>query len=323
LQVLAAIVSRFDCTANDIEWAEISKLSHGLTSDGNHAEPKLFEQYRRRLHADGEDFQMLKGFTVPRSPLGTAALTPPPPWHYAGDVLAVEFWNDPDVSADSLPRGVELDARCGGRSVALFVDCQFTARGDEYLDPARNLCREFIVLLDAKWKGSQIAWCPYAYADNDAAIMRGWIQGYPKKLGVVHQTRTFAATGAASAPVANNGKFAGCLSAHGRLLAEARVVLRERADRLVGLLDRPIVARRHFPRLCADMHDKPAVDEVVLCKMDDLLIANLWVGDGELIFPEAHGEELDMLGPIKVGRGFRFSFSCSISDCVILANLTV
>jgi hypothetical protein len=53
---------------------------------------------------------MLKGFTVPRSPLGTAALTPPPPWHYAGDVLAVEFWSDPEASADILPEDVKLDA---------------------------------------------------------------------------------------------------------------------------------------------------------------------------------------------------------------------
>jgi hypothetical protein len=29
---------------------------------------------------------MLKGFTVPKSPFGQAALTPPPPWHYAGSV---------------------------------------------------------------------------------------------------------------------------------------------------------------------------------------------------------------------------------------------
>jgi Acetoacetate decarboxylase (ADC) len=266
---------------------------------------------------------MLKGFTVPRSPLGTAALAPPPPWHYAGNVLAVEFWNDPDVTAEILPRGVQLDSRCRGRSVALFADCQFTANSDEYLDPARYQCREFFVLLDATWRGSPIAWCPYAYADNDAAIMRGWIEGYPKKRGVVHQTRTFAAASAASAPLANKSRFAGCVSAHGRLLAEARVILHERADHLIGLLDRPVVARRYFPRLCAGVHDKPAVDELVRCIMNNLLITNLWVGEGELIFPETHGEELDILGPIKVGRGFRFSFSCSISDCAILADLTV
>jgi acetoacetate decarboxylase len=266
---------------------------------------------------------MLKGFTVPRSPLGTAALTPPPPWHYAGDALAVEFWNDPDVSADILPKGIELDPRRGGHSVALFADCQFTARNDEYLDPARYQCREFLVLLDATWRGSQIAWCPYAYVDNDAAVMRGWIQGYPKKLGAVYQTRSFAATSAASPPLANNGRFAGCVSAHGQLLAEARVRLRERTDHFVGLLDRPIVARRYFPRLCAGMHNRPIVDELVRCTMDNLLITNIWLGEGELVFPEAHGEELEMLGPIKVGRGFRFSFSYSICDSKVLADLAV
>jgi hypothetical protein len=51
---------------------------------------------------------MLKGFTAPRSPLGIAALVPWPPWHFAGDVLAVEFWNDPDISLHTLPTASSL-----------------------------------------------------------------------------------------------------------------------------------------------------------------------------------------------------------------------
>ena len=266
---------------------------------------------------------MLKGFTAPRSPRGTAALTPPPPWHYAVDALAVEFWSDPDVSASVLPREVELDPRSNGRSVAIFADSQFTANGEEYLDPARYQSREFVVLLDATWHGSEIAWCPYAYTDNDAAIMMGWVQGYPKKLGAIRQTRTFAAQGAASPPLARNSRFAGCVSAHGQPLAEARVTLHDKVERLAGLFDRPIVTRRYFPRLCAGMHDKPVVDELVLCIMDNILIIDGWVGSAELIFPEAHGEELDMLGPIKVGRGYRVAFSYSVSSNEILADLAV
>ena len=100
---------------------------------------------------------MLKGFTAPRSPLGVAALVPSPPWHFAGDILAVEFWNDPDVSVHILPTGVELDKECPGHSVALFTDYQLTAQNDEYLDPARYQCRGFSVLLDAMWKGKRIA----------------------------------------------------------------------------------------------------------------------------------------------------------------------
>jgi hypothetical protein len=39
-------------------------------------------------------------------------------------------------------------------------------------------------------------------------------------------------------------------------------------------------------------------------------------------FAEAYGEELEVLGPLNVGRGYRFSFSYSVTDIDILADLT-
>ena len=111
------------------------------------------------------------------------------------------------------------------------------------------------------------------------------------------------------------------MSAHGRLLVQARVTLHEKAERLVGVLDRHIVGRRYFPRLSAGLHDKPVVDELVRCVPDHLLITNIWVGTGDLCFPEAYGEELEVPGPLKVGRGYRFSFSYSVNDIEILADL--
>ena len=70
------------------------------------------------------------------------------------------------------------------------------------------------------------------------------------------------------------------------------------------------------------MHDNPAVDELVRCVSNHLLITNIWVGESEIGFPEAYGEELEMLGPLKVGRGYRFSFSYSVTDIEVLADLT-
>jgi acetoacetate decarboxylase len=157
---------------------------------------------------------MVKGFTAPRSRWALRHWSHRP-WHFAGDVLAVEFWNDPDVSVHTLPTGVKLDNECPGHSVALFTDYQFAAQNDEYLDPARYQCRGFSVLLNAIWKGKRIAWFPYCYVENDAALMRGWIQGYPRKLGTVHQTRTFATAIAASAPLVHDSRLSACMSAHG------------------------------------------------------------------------------------------------------------
>ena len=37
----------------------------------------------------------LGGYTAPRSPEGRAGLVPPPPWHYVGDMLVIEYWADP------------------------------------------------------------------------------------------------------------------------------------------------------------------------------------------------------------------------------------
>jgi acetoacetate decarboxylase len=235
----------------------------------------------------------------------------------------VEYWSDPELSAYTLPTGLEPDVEGKGHALALFMDYQFTAQGEEFLDPARYQCRGFLVLLDAKWQGSRIAWCPYAYVDNDAALLRGWICGYPEKLGSVHQTRTFAAGSAASAPLANNSRFAACISAHGQLLAQARITLRERSDHLVGLLDRPILTRRYFPRLSTGNGGQPKVDELVRCVFENVLRTEIWIGEGALAFPETVGEELDILAPIKVGRGVRFSFSHSISECTVLSDLTV
>ena len=83
------------------------------------------------------------------------------------------------------------------------------------------------------------------------------------------------------------------------------MILHKKVDRLVGLFDRPIVARRYFPRICPGVYDKPIVDEFVLCIMDNIPITNGWIGSGELNVPEAHGEELDTLGPIKILFGLR------------------
>ena len=67
----------------------------------------------------------------------------------------------------------------------MLIDWQFTASNDEYLDPARYQYREMFVLIDAVWGGKPVNFCPFIFVDNDAALARGWIQGFPKKLGSV------------------------------------------------------------------------------------------------------------------------------------------
>src|ERR1700679_76169 len=126
---------------------------------------------------------MLKGFNYPLTPKGKSTLNPPPPWYYSADFLNIEFWSDPTAVAAVLPRGLDPDPAAKGHGNALFYDWQFSGVNEEYLDPARYQYREFFLLVDAMFEGKPVTYCPYIFVDNDAAIARGWTQGYPKRFG--------------------------------------------------------------------------------------------------------------------------------------------
>ncbi len=270
----------------------------------------------------GEYSAMPRGFTIPRSPLGLAAITPPPPWHYSGDVIGVEYWVDPEAAAAFLPEGLTPDPVSNGHAFFLFVDWQFTSTNEEYLDPARYQYREAFILIDAHCGDLPVVFCPLIYVDNDAAMARGWIQGFPKRLGSIAQTRTFAAPGPATAPVEAGGKFGASLSAHGVRLAEACVTLECRVNDPTTIFNRPTALRRHFPRLEKERLNEPAVNDLALLVTDNLQIVDLWIGDADLdIFP-ARGEEIHRLAPVKVGSGFRYGLAYSVTDLRVLRDFT-
>jgi acetoacetate decarboxylase len=175
-------------------------------------------------------------------------------------------------------------------------------------------------LLDTHWKDMAIAYCPYIYVDNDSAFQRGHIQGFPKKLGQVFQTRSYAAPSPAAAPVAAGSRFGASCSAHGERLAELRITLREAIADATTVFNRPTVMRRYFPRLDSMAYDKPPVNQLTLSMTDNLHLVDLWTGDAEIRIPEVPGEEVHALKPLRVGRGFRFGMSYSVTDLKILED---
>ena len=257
---------------------------------------------------------MLKGYTVPLSPLGIANLATKPPWHYAGTIVAAEFWTDPAAAAATLPGGLAPDPDTNGHGVALFIDWQYNGSRDEYLDPVRSQYHEFFVLMDARWQDTPVAWCPYIYVDNDHAMARGWIQGFPKKLGTVAQTRTFAGPNQAAPVLGPGGRFAATASTAGYRLADAVVTLQAPMPDTSALTARPTVNLRHFPSLAADQQDKPAVHELVMALFDEETITNAWTGTSELSFPQVPGEELHDLAPVHTGAGFRYELAYTVTD---------
>ena len=263
----------------------------------------------------------LVGFNYPLTPKGKSTLNPSPPWHYSADFLNIEFWARPSAVAALLPRGLEADPDADGHSNACFYDWQFSGDSDEYLDPARYQYREFLILVDALYEGKPVSYCPYIFVDNDAALARGWTQGYPKRLGQVFQPRYSAATGKAGPALAPGSKFAGSISAGGQRLAEGLVTLKEPVTEVSLLKQKPVLNLLHYPRLAADRQGKPALHELVENVPHDIKIELAWIGESSLTLPVCRGEEISDLAPVRSGKGVRASMAYVVDDLKTLKHL--
>lgn len=264
---------------------------------------------------------MLKGFNYPLTPKGRSTLNPAPPWHYSADFLSIEFWAETGAVAALLPDGLDSDRSANGHGNALFYDWQFSGENEEYLDPARYQYRECFILVDALFNGRPVSYCPYIFVDNDAALARGWTQGYPKRLGQVFQTRYYAATGKAGPALAPGSKFAASLAAGGQRIAEALVTLRKPVSDQSQLRMRPVINLLHWPRLAAGRQDQPEIHELVENVPHDVKIEQAWIGEGSLTLPICMGEEISDLAPIRCGNGIRASMAYIVDDLKTLKDL--
>lgn len=138
-------------------------------------------------------------------------------------------------------------------------------------------------MVEAIFDGTPVNYCPYIFVDNDAAIARGWAQGFPKKLGSVYQTRSFSAPSPAAAPLAKGSRFGASVATHGERVATARIQLEEPIADPSTVFNRPTTMRRHFPQLAAGRQQKPPVDQLTMSLTDNLAIVDVWGGSAGAI----------------------------------------
>ena len=180
---------------------------------------------------------MLTGFTPPFTPRGLASLVTPPPWHYAGWLLNVEFECDRERAAAFVPAAL---GAATGRGAIHFADWQATTDGSELLDPVLSQYRETIILLElTRPDGTAANFCPLIYVDQDISMLRGLLQGWPKKMGSTWLTRSLPLEHPAGAPLREGTRLGATLTVKERRLVEARLTLTGRPGEPIGFAARP------------------------------------------------------------------------------------
>jgi acetoacetate decarboxylase len=252
--------------------------------------------------------ERLAGYSLPLSQTGRSSLVPPPPWHYSGDFLIVEYRTDPEAARAFLPPELEAGDDLGS-AAAIFVDWQSCSEsGDELLDPVRAQYKEFFVVLAARYRGEPVTRCPFMWVDKGMPLVRGLIQGFPKKPGSIWMTRPVT-VGRAGPRLKAGGRFAATLGANDRRLAEATVTLTGLSADGPTVNSPPLWNTRLFP--VWDEDGEPLLEHV-WAGGRDREISPVWEGEATLRFLQSPADELADLVPVEVGKGFWFSFGYTV-----------
>ena len=246
----------------------------------------------------------LHGLPFPRTASGQASLLPPTPWHYSGDLLTVEYRTNPDNVRRLLPEDVDLAHDDEDPGAVAFIWADWQSCGDdlaETLDPVRSQYKEAFVVVRCRYQGQLYSRCVFIWVDKDFALVRGYLQGYPKKLGSIHQTRPIT-VGRAGPRLEAGGRFGMTLAAGDRRLANATVTLEGLADSGGFVNSHAMLHHRWFPRIELDGRDSLA--EVVTMSGTNLELGPAWRGSASIELFDSPTEELTRLAPEEIIGGY-------------------
>lgn len=238
----------------------------------------------------------MKGFYYPRTQSGTSAILPPVPWHYSGELVTLEYRTDVAAVAALLPEGFELADEDPGAVAAIWADWQSCSDSfAEVLDPVRCQYKEMFIVIRCKFRGQHFSRCAFIWVDKDFAVLRGQHQGYPKKIGSIHQTRPVN-VGKAGPRLAPGGRFGLTLAAYDRRLAEGVFTITGTADRPGFVNGLPMAHNRWYPAIETDGTD--SLSEVVTMSGFDADMGRCFAGDFDLTYFDSPVEELTSL-PVR------------------------
>lgn len=237
-----------------------------------------------------------QAFSPPYSQQGQSALLAAPPWHYAGWMLNVAFEFSPSIAQGWVP--AEL-GEVTGQGCVHVADWQACSDRNELIDPVYSQYKESIVIIQIKRPdGSLASFCPGIWVDQDISLVRGLLQGWPKKFGQTWLTRSLPLSHPAAAPLVAGTQFGASLCVKDRRLLAARAQMTGRTGQAFGFLKDPVIGLVGFPDLSAPTQ-LPKL-HVVRAAIGQLVQQGWHEVNAELEFYPHPFEEVSVLGVLQV-----------------------
>jgi acetoacetate decarboxylase len=253
----------------------------------------------------------LKGYTLPLTPKGQSSIVESPPWYYGGEVMQLIFRTDEARARELIPPPLEMGPE-PGKGVVWFVEWVSVSESNPdlaFINPERAIYQECLVMIQCSFQGEPCYIVPYIWVDNDFTLMRGFVQGFPKKLCRIYRTKLNDLNPKIGGKRVG-AKMKGICQAHGERIVEGSLVFTRQAEPS-ELPPVRFYLMRHFPNI--EDSSRPSVHELAISEVSDVRVADIWAGDSDLTFFESAVEEVAALAPVEMQGGFFHAMGLTIT----------
>lgn len=263
----------------------------------------------------------MANFYYPRTASGKAAILPPVPWHYSGELITLEYRTDVEAVRALLPEGIELADEDPGAVAMIWADWQSCSDDfNEILDPARGQYKEAFMVVRCKYQGKTYSRCVFIWVDKEFAVIRGQHQGYPKKLGSIQMSRPVN-VGKAGPRLEVGGTFGATLAAFDRRLAEAKFTITGKAEAPGFVNAHPMLHHRWYPAI--ETNGTDSIEEIVTMGGFDVDFGRCFKGEFDMQYFDSPVEELMDLQPKEIIAGYWHEVGVSWKQGKTLARKTL
>ncbi|ARM74653.1 acetoacetate decarboxylase family protein [Acidianus manzaensis] len=258
---------------------------------------------------------MQKDFTLPSTKNGKSQIVFEPPWHYGATYISshVKF----DESANELlPDFLTTDGE-GFIYIAEFISMSDSTWDYMYQDPDLVQYMEGAIGLKVIFEGKDYFYFPFMWVDKDWALVRGWLDGFPKKIAKISMSRLHPLLPKYNKPE-KGLKLGGYVVRGGGVMFRLQVNLEEKTDSLPTKNFGSYLNIRRFPSRGNGEED---LYELTSRVRDVSNYGEIWKGTASVELGGYVNDEVDLLKIKEVYAGYYYTSYFRVTETKLLKKL--
>jgi len=265
-----------------------------------------------------DDFR--NDLVLPITKGGKSQIVYPPPWHYGVTYIAAHVKFTEDSVKELLPEFLTSNGE-GWVYIAEFISPSEHNWDFMYQDPDLVQYMEGAIGFKVNFEGKSYLHYLFMWVDKDWALVRGWIDGYPKKIAKIAMTKLHPLLPRYNKPE-KGLKLGGYVVRGGGVIFRLEVELEEKVDensiptRSFG----PFLNIRRFPSRGEGEDD---VYELVSRVRDESYYGDVWKGKAKVELGGYVNDEVGLLKIEKVFAGYYYTMYFKVTQTKLISKRKV